>query len=51
MLRKTLVRFWEGLECNSGMDAMLWHRRVTWQCLPAVREPSRLDAEAGSSPE
>ena len=30
---------------------MPWNYRVTWQCLPAVREPSRLDAEAGSSPE
>ena len=22
-----LVRFWEGLERNSGMDEILWHRR------------------------
>ena len=27
------------------------YSKVTWQCLPAVREPPRRDAEAGSSPE
>ncbi len=27
MLGKPLVRFCEGLECNLGMDGILWHRR------------------------
>ena len=26
---KPLVRFCEGLECNFGMDEILWHRRET----------------------
>ena len=29
MLGKPLVRFWEGLESNFGMDEILWHRRET----------------------
>ncbi len=31
MLGKLLVRFREGLGCNSGRDEILWHRRGSGQ--------------------
>ncbi len=46
MLGKPLVRFWEGLECNFGMDEILWHRRETRR----QTENTKLILQPGESP-
>ena len=46
MLGKPLVRFWEGLESNFGMDEILWHRRETRR----QTEKTNLILQPGKSP-
>ncbi len=46
MLGKPLVRFCEGLECNFGMDEILWHRRETRR----QTEKTNLILQPGESP-
>jgi hypothetical protein len=46
MLGKPLVRFWEGLGCNFGMEEILWHRRETRR----QTENTKLILQPGESP-
>ncbi len=43
---KPLVRFCEGLECNFGMDEILWHRRETRR----QTDKTKLILQPGESP-